>query len=74
MSWNGVFNSYLWEAIYFTASPTIKIKTTLKIFIITGATKNFTTSYWRFPKSETFAAVLGVRPTNCHYLCRRLCL
>jgi hypothetical protein len=39
MSWNGVFHSYLWERIQFSASPTIKIKATLKMFIITGVTK-----------------------------------
>jgi hypothetical protein len=67
MSWNGVFNSYLWMGINFSASPTIKIKATLTMFIITGVTKNFTTSYRRFSKSETFAVVLGVRPTAIIY-------
>lgn len=67
MSWNGVINSYLQEGIHFSASPTIKIKDTLTMFIITGVTKNFTTSYRRFSKSETFAAILGVKPTAIIY-------
>jgi len=37
------------------------------MFIITGVTKNFTTSYRRFSKSETFAAILGVKPTAIIY-------
>jgi hypothetical protein len=53
--------------MHFSASPTIKIKATLTIFTITGVTKKFTTSYRRFSKSETFAAILGVRPTAIIY-------
>lgn len=37
------------------------------MFIITDVTKNFTTRYKRFSKPETFAALLGVRPTATIY-------